>query len=163
MFKQSRKKIILAIMGSLLLLLAATLTVIMLASYREIRRQNMQMLQRHAERYSLRPGPGEPGEPGEPEGKDGKWDGRQHWDEGQVARNGKEIIHGPRTPYMVPTVAFSDYLTERLGHAAAKRDDAAQIIGSTRHVLCLITCNYYDGYGRTILVCVPKSEAADAR
>ena len=45
---------------------------------------------------------------------DGKWDGRQHWDEGQVARNGKEIIHGPRTPYMVPTVAFSDYLTERL-------------------------------------------------
>ena len=59
--------------------------------------------------------------------------------------------------------AFHDYLTERLGHAAAKRDDAAQIVGSTRHVLCLITCNYYDGYGRTILVCVPKSEAADAR
>ena len=45
---------------------------------------------------------------------DGKWDGRKHWDEGQKERSGKDIIHGPRTPYMVPTVAFSDYLSERL-------------------------------------------------
>ena len=24
---------------------------------------------------------------------DGKWDGRKHWDEGQVDRNGKDVIH----------------------------------------------------------------------
>ena len=45
---------------------------------------------------------------------DGKWDGRKHWDEGQVERSGKDVIHGPTVPYMVPTVAFTDYITERL-------------------------------------------------
>ena len=45
---------------------------------------------------------------------DGKWDGRKHWDEAQRDRDGKDIIHGPTVPYMVPTVSFSDYLTERL-------------------------------------------------
>lgn len=53
MFKQSRTKIILAIMGSLILLFAITLSVIMIASYREIRRENMEMLERHAELYFL--------------------------------------------------------------------------------------------------------------
>ena len=53
MFKQSRKKIILAIMGSLVLLFAITLSVIMLASYREIRQENMEMLKRHVELYYL--------------------------------------------------------------------------------------------------------------
>lgn len=45
---------------------------------------------------------------------DGKWDGRKHWDEGQVQRDGTDVIHNPTVPYMVPTVAFSEYLTERL-------------------------------------------------
>ena len=45
---------------------------------------------------------------------DGQWDGRRHWDEGQKERGGKDVIHGPTVPYMVPTVSFSDYLTERL-------------------------------------------------
>ena len=53
MFKRSRKKIILAIMGSLILLFAITLSVIMLASYREIRQENMAMLKRHVELYYL--------------------------------------------------------------------------------------------------------------
>ncbi len=53
MFKRSRKKIILAIMGSLILLFAITLSVILLASYREIRRENMEMLKRHVELYYL--------------------------------------------------------------------------------------------------------------
>ena len=44
MFKRSRKKIILAIMGALILLFAVTLSVILLASYREIRQENMDML-----------------------------------------------------------------------------------------------------------------------
>lgn len=45
---------------------------------------------------------------------DGEWDGRQHWDEGQTGRGDKKIIHNPTVPYMVPTISFSDFLTERL-------------------------------------------------
>lgn len=45
---------------------------------------------------------------------DGKWDGRKHWEEGQVDRYGNEVIHNPTVPYMVPTVSFSNYLTERM-------------------------------------------------
>ena len=45
---------------------------------------------------------------------DGKRDGRKHWDEGQVERDGREVNHNPTVPYMVPTVAFSEYLTQRL-------------------------------------------------
>lgn len=44
----------------------------------------------------------------------GKWDGRNHWDESQMDREGNYILHGKDVPYMVPTIAFSDYLTERL-------------------------------------------------
>lgn len=60
---------------------------------------------------------------------------------------------------------FRGYLGERLARAVTTRPDAAQIIGGTNHVLTLITCNYYeefDGYGRTVLVCVPKGEAREA-
>ena len=45
---------------------------------------------------------------------DGRWDGREHWDEGQVQRDGAGVLHNPTVPYMVPTVAFSDYLTQRM-------------------------------------------------
>ncbi len=41
---------------------------------------------------------------------EGKFDGRQHWDESQVAADGSRILHGPTVPYMVPSVAFSSYL-----------------------------------------------------
>ena len=44
----------------------------------------------------------------------GEFDGREHWDEGQRERDGKPVNHGPTVPYMVPTVSFSDYITERL-------------------------------------------------
>ncbi len=53
MFSRSRKKIILSIMGSLILLLAVTLSVIMLASYREIWQRDSEMLKRYVELYSL--------------------------------------------------------------------------------------------------------------
>lgn len=43
---------------------------------------------------------------------DGKIDGRKHWDEGQVDAAGNGINHGPTVPYMVPAVAFSDYLED---------------------------------------------------
>ncbi|MBQ6267729.1 MAG: hypothetical protein IJK64_08170 [Clostridia bacterium] len=44
----------------------------------------------------------------------GKWDGKDHWDEAQVDRFGTKILHGTDTPYMVPTISFADYITERL-------------------------------------------------
>ncbi len=53
MFRRSRKKIILAIMVSLILLFAVTLSVIMVASYHEIRQQSSEMLERYVELYSL--------------------------------------------------------------------------------------------------------------
>ena len=40
MFSRSRRKIILAIMGSLILLFAVTLSVILFASFREVRQEN---------------------------------------------------------------------------------------------------------------------------
>lgn len=44
----------------------------------------------------------------------GKWDGLNHWDESQCDRHGNNITHGEDVPYMVPTIAFTDYITERL-------------------------------------------------
>ena len=45
-------------MGSVVLLFVVTLTVIMFASYREIRQQNSEMLERYVEIYSLDQQPG---------------------------------------------------------------------------------------------------------
>ena len=53
MFNRSREKIILSIMVSLILLFAITLSVIMFASYQEIRKQNAEMLERYVELYFL--------------------------------------------------------------------------------------------------------------
>lgn len=57
---------------------------------------------------------------------------------------------------------FHEYLDKMLDKAVAQRSDAAQIIGSTDHVLTLVTCNYDFGHGRAVLLCVPKSEAQAA-
>ncbi len=57
---------------------------------------------------------------------------------------------------------FHTYLRERLNRAVTKCKDADIIVSGTHHVLSLITCNYYDGYGRTVLLCVPKDEASAA-
>lgn len=54
--------------------------------------------------------------------------------------------------------AFHTYLTGYLNGAVSKRADAEQLIQTVSHVLTLSTCNYYDGYGRTLLVCIPKAE-----
>ncbi len=53
---------------------------------------------------------------------------------------------------------FRAYLKKYLGEARAKRSDIDQVLGSVRHIFTLSTCNYEDGYGRTLLVCAPKSE-----
>ena len=47
----------------------------------------------------------------------GRWDGNDHWDEAQTDRFGNKILHGKDTPYMVPTISFADYITERLKKA----------------------------------------------
>ncbi len=44
----------------------------------------------------------------------GQWDGKNHWDEAQEDRFGNKILHGKDTPYMVPTISFADYITEKL-------------------------------------------------
>ena len=59
MFNRSRRKIILSIMGSLILLFAAALSVILFASYREIGQNNSEMLERYAELYLLEQQTGE--------------------------------------------------------------------------------------------------------
>ncbi|EGV09750.1 hypothetical protein HMPREF9127_0843 [Parvimonas sp. oral taxon 393 str. F0440] len=53
MYSKSRKKIILSIMGSIIILFAVTLSVILLASFREIRQKNLDMLERYVEDYSI--------------------------------------------------------------------------------------------------------------
>ncbi len=41
---------------------------------------------------------------------EGRFDGKNHMDEGQVQRNGQMIMHNPGTPYMVPTPSYVEYL-----------------------------------------------------
>ena len=55
---------------------------------------------------------------------------------------------------------FRSYLSDLLAKAVTSRSDAPELISKASHALTLCTCNYIDGYGRTILVCVPKSEVA---
>lgn len=53
---------------------------------------------------------------------------------------------------------FHAYLNDLLAKSVTSRSDAAELIPKTEHVLTLCTCNYIEGYGRTILVCVVKDE-----
>jgi hypothetical protein len=41
----------------------------------------------------------------------GKWDGKDHWDEAQMDRNGKHILHGKDVPYMSSGETYGKYLT----------------------------------------------------
>ena len=54
---------------------------------------------------------------------------------------------------------FRAYLKDRLSRAVSSRPDAAEVLSRADHVLTLFTCNYTDQYGRTMLICVPKTEA----
>ena len=53
MFRRSRRKIVAAIMSILVLLWVGTLSVIYASSYFEMKNQNEQMLQTHAQMYTL--------------------------------------------------------------------------------------------------------------
>ena len=63
-------------------------------------------------------------------------------------------------PYLMPSYGEATTLSGLLAKSVTSRSDAGELIGKASHVLTLCTCNYIDGYGRTILVCVPKSEVA---
>lgn len=57
--------------------------------------------------------------------------------------------------------ALHEYLRSYLRVAVSKRAGADAVIDKLSHVLTLSTCNYYDGYGRTLLVCALKSEVGN--
>lgn len=40
----------------------------------------------------------------------GRFDGKNHMDEGQVQRDGQMVMHDPGTPYMVPSPSYVEYL-----------------------------------------------------
>lgn len=44
----------------------------------------------------------------------GKYDGKQHYDEIQTTEDGTYVLHGVSSPYLVPTLNFTDYLSEKL-------------------------------------------------
>lgn len=44
----------------------------------------------------------------------GKWDGRNHFDEGQVEVGGDTIWHGHNVPYIVPQQSFINYIKEQV-------------------------------------------------
>ncbi|MDO5309661.1 MAG: hypothetical protein Q4G03_09270 [Planctomycetia bacterium] len=44
----------------------------------------------------------------------GNIDGIDHWDDAQVRADGTRVMHDPSTPYLVPSVAFTDYLDGQL-------------------------------------------------
>jgi hypothetical protein len=47
----------------------------------------------------------------------GKYDGRNHWEEAQMNRDGHHILHGKDVPYMVPSIAFSEFLAAGIKRA----------------------------------------------
>lgn len=51
---------------------------------------------------------------------------------------------------------FRTYLKGKLDQAVTRRADADQLVASANRVLTMSTCNYYDGYGRSILVAIEK-------
>jgi hypothetical protein len=62
---------------------------------------------------------------------DGAFDGRAHWDEAQTGRDGEPIWHGGdsrmRIPYMVPTLAYTEYLVARIKPAVDAGVDAIHL------------------------------------
>ena len=104
MFRDSRRKIVAAIMSVLILLFLGTLAVIYASSYYEVSKTNREMLERYVELYSLEAQPGEEGHPdgrlgtGRPDmGRHGPEDTpafRLIYDEEELAEIAREIADG---------------------------------------------------------------------
>lgn len=58
---------------------------------------------------------------------DGAYDGKTHWDEAQVRMDGQRVMHGQTNPYMIPTIAFADYLAHKLRAAVDAGVDAIHL------------------------------------
>jgi hypothetical protein len=71
----------------------------------------------------------------------------------------KKLLAVRDSIWQTTAVDYHKYLTERLGRAVSRRSDAEQIIAGAKHVLTMSTCNYYEGYGRSELIAIPKNEA----
>ena len=56
---------------------------------------------------------------------DGRFDGKTHYEEGQVQQDGETIWHGPSVPYVVPTKSFLEYLKS---HIKIAIDEGVQAI-----------------------------------
>ena len=54
---------------------------------------------------------------------------------------------------------FQEYLLGLLADSETSAEDAATKIANASNVLTLATCNYIEGEGRTVLVCVPKESS----
>ncbi|MCQ2461994.1 MAG: hypothetical protein MJ177_01155 [Clostridia bacterium] len=94
----------------------------------------------------------------------GEYDGVNHWDEAQTDRNGNIIAHGVDVPYMVPTVAFSDYLTEKLKTAVDCGVEAIHV----EEPEFWDRAGYSEGFKREFKIYygkdwTPPHESADAR
>ncbi|QAY65259.1 hypothetical protein [Paenibacillus protaetiae] len=59
----------------------------------------------------------------------GQFDGREHWDEAQTYQSGETVIHGTSqdVPYMVPTIAYANYLTRKIRPAVDAGVDAIHL------------------------------------
>ena len=57
----------------------------------------------------------------------GGFDGHEHWDEAQTAGDGEPILHGRDVPYMVPTLSFQRYLSEKLRPVVALGVEAVHL------------------------------------
>ena len=53
---------------------------------------------------------------------------------------------------------YREYIKMYFDKAVTKRPDAEEILKQVEHIFTLSTCNYIDGQGRTLLVCVPRAE-----
>ncbi|WP_223808938.1 hypothetical protein [Rufibacter hautae] len=47
----------------------------------------------------------------------GKYDGKTHWEDGQVMKNGETIWHGKDVPYVVPSATYLTYMKELVKRA----------------------------------------------
>ena len=56
------------------------------------------------------------------------------------------------------TEQFHEYLDGKLSVAKAKSPTAAEDIQKAQHVLTMSTCNYIEGAGRSVLICVDTDE-----
>ena len=146
MFKRSRKKIIVSIMGSLVLLFAITLTVILFASFREVRQKNLNMLERYVEMYSPDQEPGNQAKPAHgpgngPERRDPPIDERPDF---QLSTFYTVVLNEDGTVLAVDNAGKEIFSEEDLVRIAGRLLDGNRLSGRTDNLT--YTVSQRDGY-----------------